>query len=80
LPQGDDAARAALLKQSIKATASFLTNTPAVARGSYVHPLVQAAFTDTTLDPASLFTGPQRAGLNRGETALLRLLKRKAEM
>ncbi len=33
---------------------------------------------DETFDPAPLFTGPQRAGLTRGETALLRLLKQKA--
>jgi len=50
-----------------------------VARASYVHPLVQDAFMDKAFDPAPLFTGPQRAGLTRGETALLRLLKRKAE-
>jgi DNA topoisomerase IB len=50
-----------------------------VARTSYVHPLVQDAFMDEAFDPAPLFTGPQRAGLTRGETALLRLLKRKAE-
>jgi DNA topoisomerase I len=66
------------LKQSIKASARFLANTPTVARGSYVHPLVQDAFTDETFDPAPLFTGPQRAGLTRGETALVRLLKREA--
>jgi DNA topoisomerase I len=66
------------LKQSIKESARFLANTPTVARGSYVHPLVQAAFTDEQFDPSPLFTGPQRAGLNRGETALVRLLKREA--
>jgi len=66
------------LKQSIKESARFLANTPTVAKGSYVHPLVQAAFTDEQFDPAPLFTGPQRAGLSRGETALVRLLKREA--
>jgi DNA topoisomerase I len=74
----DIAARKNMLKQSIKASASFLANTATVARSSYVHPDVQAAFTDETFDPAPLFTGPQRAGLTRGETALLRLLERKA--
>lgn len=71
--------RSAALRQSIKESASFLANTPTVARASYVHPLVQDAFMDEAFDPAPLFTGPQRAGLTRGETALLRLLKRKAE-
>jgi hypothetical protein len=52
---------------------------PTVARGSYVHPLVQDAFMDEAFDPAPRFAGPQRAGLTRGETALLRLLKHKAE-
>jgi hypothetical protein len=47
-------------------------------RGSYAHRLVRGAFAGEEVD-ASLFTGPQRAGLTRGETALLRLLKRKAE-
>jgi DNA topoisomerase I len=71
----DLAARKAMLKQSIAQSANFLQNTPTVARASYVHPAVQAAFTDVTFDPTPLFTGPQRAGLTRGETALLRLLK-----
>ena len=70
-------ARKAVLKQSIERSANFLQNTPAVARGSYVHPLVQEAFVEDHAD-ASLFTGPQRAGLTRGETALLRLLKHQA--
>ncbi len=71
--------RNAMLKHSIAESARFLANTPTVAKGSYVHPSVQEAFTDTGIETASLFTGPQRAGLTRGETALLRLLKRKAE-
>jgi DNA topoisomerase I len=79
LTKDDAARRNAALKQSIRQSASFLANTPTVARGSYVHPLVQDAFTDDTFDPAPLFIGPQRAGLTREETALLRLLKLKAE-
>jgi DNA topoisomerase-1 len=75
----DAAARKAALQQSIRSSASFLQNTPTVARKSYVHPLVQNAFTDETFDHVSLFSGPQRAGLTRGETALLRLLRREAE-
>ncbi len=75
----DHIARRQALKQSIAASANFLQNTVTVCRSSYVHPAVQAAFTDETFDPAPLFTGPQRAGLTRGETALLRLLGREAE-
>ncbi len=67
------------LKQSIRSSAKFPANTPTLAGRSYVHPLVQTAFVDDTFDPAPLFTGPQRAGLTRGETALRRMLKRKAE-
>lgn len=75
----DSRARGAALKQSIKESANFLANTPTVCKASYVHPDVQDAFTDEDFDPTSLFTGPQRAGLTRGETALLRLLKLNAE-
>ncbi len=76
----DDAkARAAALKQSIAESANFLANTPTVCKASYVHPDVQDAFTDDGFDATSLFTGSQRAGLTRGETALLRLLKLNAE-
>lgn len=75
----DKKARAAALKQSIRESARFLANTPTVCKASYVHPDVQDVFTDDAFDPTSLFTGPQRAGLTRGETALLRLLKQKTE-
>lgn len=75
----DKKARGAALKQSIKESARFLANTPTVCKASYVHPDVQDVFLDDAFDPTSLFTGPQRAGLTRGETALLRLLKQKAE-
>lgn len=74
----DAKTRFTTLKQSIIESARFLANTPTVCKASYVHPDVQGAFTDETFDPASLFIGPQRAGLTRGETALLRLLKQKA--
>lgn len=71
-------ARKAALKQSIETSANFLQNTPTVARGSSVHPLVQEAFVEEEV-AAALSTGPQRAGLTRGETALLRLLTREAD-
>ena len=66
------------LKHSIKESARFLANTPTVCKASYVHPDIQDVFGDEAFDPTPLFTGPQRAGLTRGETALLRLLKQKA--
>ncbi len=75
----DKRARRSALKQSIQESARFLANTPTVCKASYVHPDVQDAFTDETFNPTSLFTGPQRARLTRRETALLRLLKQKAE-
>ena len=75
----DQKGRSSALKQSITESARFLANTPTVCKASYVHPDVQDAFNDEAFDPTSLFTGPQRAGLTRGETALLRLLKQKAE-
>ncbi len=54
------------LKHSISQSARFLANTPAVCKASYVHLDVQDAFGDEALGPASLFTGPQGAGLTRG--------------
>lgn len=75
----DKKVRIEALKQSIKESARFLANTPTVCKASYVHPDVQDAFTNDAFDASSLFTGPQRAGLTRGETALLRLLKLNAE-
>ena len=74
----DKKVRATALKQSITESARFLANTPTVCRATYVHPDVQEAFMDERFDPTSLFTGPPRAGLTRGEAALLRLLKQKA--
>lgn len=69
-----DAAKA--LRAAIRRAAQFLANTEAVCRSSYVHPIVQSAFMDEALDRKPLFSGAPRAGLDRGETALLRLLER----
>lgn len=69
--------RLAVLRQAIKDASDFLANTPTVCKSSYVHPDVQEAFGDEAFDPAPLFTGSPRAGLNRGETALLRLITQK---
>lgn len=71
--------RLALLRQAIRDASEFLANTPTVCKGSYVHPVVQEAFADEALDPAPLFAGSARAGLSRGETALMRLLERDAD-
>lgn len=74
----DVRARDAALRQAIRESSQFLANTPTVARSSYVHPLVQEAFSDADYDSTPLFTGVVRTGLGRGETALLRLLSREA--
>lgn len=76
--KADAKARRELLKHSINESARFLANTPTVCKASYVHPDVQDAFGDEAFDPAPLFVGSQRAGLTRGETALLRLLEQRA--
>lgn len=68
----------ALLRQAIREASEFLANTPTVCKASYVHPNVQDAFADDAPETASLFAGPPRAGLTRGETALLRILERAA--
>jgi DNA topoisomerase-1 len=68
----------AVLKQAIKEASEFLANTPTVCKASYVHPDVQDAFADDSFDQAALFSGPPRAGLTRGETALLRLISQNA--
>ncbi len=71
---GGDPARD--LRAAIGQAADYLANTRAVCRASYVHPAVQAAFLDDALERASLFAGPPRRGLDRAETALMRILER----
>ena len=58
----------------MRETAEALANTPAVARSSYVHPLVVEAFADERLD-RSILQGPTRSGLDQAETALMRFLE-----
>lgn len=70
--------RLAVLRTAIHEAAAFLANTPTVCKASYVHPDVQEAFATETFDPAPLFSGHERAGLTRGETALMRLLEQEA--
>ncbi len=70
--------RLAVLRQAIKEASEFLANTPTVCKASYVHPTVREAFEDDGFDTAPLFGGSPRAGLSRGETALVRLLEQKS--
>jgi DNA topoisomerase-1 len=67
-------ARQKLLREAIRGASDYLANTPTVARGSYVHPVVQALYGEDGYDPAPLFAGSIRRGLTREETALLRVL------
>ena len=68
-------ARKRALAAAMRRVAERLRNTPAVARSSYVHPLVVRAFEAGELDPG-LVRGPVREGLDHAETGLMRLLER----
>lgn len=74
LGSGETGKRA--LRAAIREAAAFLANTEAVCRSSYVHPIVQSAFLDESLDRAPLLAKPSRAGLDQAETTLLRLIER----
>jgi DNA topoisomerase-1 len=69
--------------QAMRLTAERLGNTPAVARGSYVHPAVLEAYIDGTLGGALVdvaegqATPPSEADRSE-ETAVVRLLKQRA--
>ncbi|SEQ35934.1 DNA topoisomerase-1 [Faunimonas pinastri] len=67
-----------LLAKVMKSASERLANTPAVARASYVHPMVVAAFDEGRLSPAML-KGQLRQGLDRAETALMRFLESEVE-
>ena len=58
----------------MRGAAEQLVNTPAVARSSYVHPLIVEAFEAEELETA-LMRGAARSGLSAAETALMRLLE-----
>lgn len=73
--KADARPRRAILGQAIKEASEFLANTPTVCKASYVHADVQDAFENEDFDAAPLFSGPPRAGLTRGETALMRLVE-----
>lgn len=57
--------------KAVRAVAERLGNTPAVARSSYIHPLVVDEFSTAGLQPCS----HARSGLSAAESALLRLLE-----
>lgn len=73
-PPDSRTGRRRLVATVMRQASDRLANTPAVARSSYVHPLVVEAFEAGALDGA-LLRGPPRSGLNREETALLRFLE-----
>ena len=53
---------------------NLLSNTPSVARSSYIHPLVLDRFEDGNLD-AALLRPKWRHGLDAAETALMRMIE-----
>ena len=59
---------------AVRDVSERLRNTPAVARSSYIHPSIVAAFEDGTLDP-NLVRGRRRRGLDAAETGLMGFLK-----
>jgi DNA topoisomerase I len=69
-----DAARRRVVSTIMRQASERLTNTPAVARSSYVHPMVVEAFETDGLTPAML-RGAPRNGLSQAETALMRFLE-----
>ncbi|WP_416356957.1 DNA topoisomerase IB [Aureimonas phyllosphaerae] len=63
--------------KAMKSVSELLRNTPTVARASYVHPEIVAAFEEERL-PADLMKGRVREGLTRVETGLMRFLEETA--
>lgn len=72
-----DAAKKRAIAAAMRDVSEFLRNTPAVARSSYVHPLVTDCFNAGELD-RSLLRAPYRKGLTGPETGLMRLLEKAA--
>ena len=63
------------LPEVVRRVAKRLRNTPAVARSSYVHGIVQR-LAQAPEEAGRLLKGPTRKGMTRHETALARLLQR----
>jgi DNA topoisomerase-1 len=73
-PPASESAAKRIVASVMRETSVKLANTPAVTRSSYVHPLVVEAFESDGLAPGIL-KGPERDGLSRPETALMRFLE-----
>lgn len=69
-----DGGRKSIIVAVMRQVSELLANTPAVARSSYVHPLIVDAFSTGTLD-RSLYGGSNRSELDKAETALMRFLE-----
>lgn len=67
------------LTRTMRMVSEILRNTPAVARSSYVHPIVTEAFEDGELS-AEMLTRRSRTALSPEESALMRLLEEKVEL
>ena len=72
--EASETARRRAVAAAVREASERLRNTPAVARSSYVMPIVVDAFERGGL-PDSLWKGPCRRGLDRAETALMRLME-----
>lgn len=72
-----EAKRKRAVSTAMRRVSEVLRNTPAVARASYVHPAIIAAFEEERLSP-SLFKGRVRDGLTRVESGLMRFLEEEA--
>jgi DNA topoisomerase-1 len=83
-PAASATARKKNLSQAVKNTAHTLGNTPTVCRGYYIHPAVFAAYESGNLFRVfqETLAGPQegRSGLDRIETAVMRLLQTAADV
>ena len=82
-PQDHGAAAKRNVVQAMRLTAERLGNTPAVARGSYVHPAVLDAYLDGSLGGALVDAAEQQAtppteADRSEEVAVVRLLKQRA--
>ena len=64
-----------LIVQAVETVARHLGNTPAVCRGSYIHPAILEAYADGSLFQQLNTRGRRRRGLSADECAVLALLE-----
>ena len=81
-PVDDERAARRNVVEAIRRTATHLGNTPAVARGSYVHPAVLEAYLDGSLGPALVEAAeeqlePPRMAAPGEEAAVMDLLRQR---